>query len=104
VTDHVAATRASYDAVAADYAELFKDQLPGHPWEKAMVTLFADLVRADGNLRVADLGCGPVHQHLGGAEGQDVFGQDVGDAPAERRFGPATGAPRSSDLDGRDGW
>ncbi|MFC5262657.1 hypothetical protein ACFPJ1_11130 [Kribbella qitaiheensis] len=40
-------------------AALFKDQLPGHPWEKAMVTLFADLVRADGNLRAADLGCGP---------------------------------------------
>jgi hypothetical protein len=80
LTDHLAATRASYDAVAADYAELFNDQLAGHPSEQALVTVFADLVRADGNLRVAE-DTAEMHQLL------------RRDPIPERSFGPTGGIP-----------
>lgn len=53
--------RASYDALAAAYTELFGDVAVAHPVDRAMVTAFAEQVRADGGSRVADLGCGPGH-------------------------------------------
>lgn len=51
------ATRASYDAIAADYAEFFADELDARPLDRAMLAAFAELAGAGGP--VADVGCGP---------------------------------------------
>lgn len=69
-------TKVAYDAVAPLYAELFSDVLDRLPLERALLTAFADLVRAGGP--VADLGCGPGHltAHLH-ALGLDAFGVDL---------------------------
>jgi len=56
--DFLGATRASYDAVAADYAVRFRDELAPRPLDRAMLAGFAELVRAGGTLPVADIGCG----------------------------------------------
>ena len=53
------ATREAYDAAAHTYAELFRDALRDSPLERAVLGAFAEVVRASGNDRVADLGCGP---------------------------------------------
>jgi SAM-dependent methyltransferase len=55
VIDHLAATRASYDAVAANYAEFIEGKLEGLPMMRAVLGAFAELV--DGP--VAEIGCGP---------------------------------------------
>ncbi|GAA4100143.1 class I SAM-dependent methyltransferase [Actinomadura miaoliensis] len=52
-------TRAAYDAVATLYAEMFRDSVEGHPLDRALVSAFAEFVRAAGAGPVADLGCGP---------------------------------------------
>lgn len=59
VTDssHVLAVRAAYDAVAVRYAEMLRHELDGKPVDRAVLSLFVDLVGA-GSL-VADLGCVP---------------------------------------------
>lgn len=57
----VVATRDSYDAVAAAYAETVAPRLDGMPFERALFAAFAELVRAGGNGSVADVGCGPGH-------------------------------------------
>jgi ubiquinone/menaquinone biosynthesis C-methylase UbiE len=53
------AVRDSYDRVAADYADLLRDELAAMPVDRAVLGLFAELVSADGGGEVADLGCGP---------------------------------------------
>ncbi|WP_392964302.1 class I SAM-dependent DNA methyltransferase [Streptomyces sp. LN245] len=77
MTTRLHATRTSYDTVAADYAELLKDEL-GRPLDLAMLAAFAERVRADGGGAVADLGCGPgrVTVHLEKL-GLDAFGIDL---------------------------
>jgi len=77
----LAATRASYDAVAAEYAELVGGDLDARPLDRALLTAFAELVRAGGNRTVADLGCGPGHVTvvLDGL-GLDAFGIDLSPA------------------------
>ncbi|MEZ3180004.1 methyltransferase domain-containing protein [Streptomyces pimonensis] len=74
--DHTAATRTFYDAIAEDYAALFRDQLTGRPLDRALLAGFAELVGEGG--RVADLGCGPgaVTAHLASL-GLSVFGLDL---------------------------
>ncbi|KES07967.1 methyltransferase [Streptomyces toyocaensis] len=74
--DHTAATRAFYDAIAEDYAALFRDQLAVRPLDRALLAGFAELVGKHG--RVADLGCGPgeVTAHLASL-GLSVFGLDL---------------------------
>ncbi|WP_406114392.1 class I SAM-dependent DNA methyltransferase [Streptomyces sp. NBC_01014] len=71
-------TRASYDTVAADYAELLRDHLASSPYDRAVLGAFAELVRAEGAGPVADIGCGPgrVTAHLD-ALGLDAFGVDL---------------------------
>ncbi|WP_030677375.1 class I SAM-dependent DNA methyltransferase [Streptomyces sp. NRRL B-1347] len=71
-------TRESYDAVATTYAELFQDSLRERPLERALLSAFAELVRAHGDGQVADLGCGPgyVTAHLEGL-GLNAFGVDA---------------------------
>lgn len=72
------ATRAYYDTVAEDYAERVKDAFAQDVWGRAMLGGFAEEVRADGGLPVADLGCGPGHvtAHLEGL-GVSAFGVDL---------------------------
>jgi SAM-dependent methyltransferase len=70
----VVATRAAYDVVASDYAELLRDELDAKPADRAMLGLFAEMVRGP----VADVGCGPgrVTAHLARL-GVEVFGIDL---------------------------
>lgn len=71
-------TRASYDTVADDYAALTRHLLDESPQERAVLALFADLVRAQGGGRVADVGCGAgrITAHLC-QSGVDAFGIDL---------------------------
>jgi SAM-dependent methyltransferase len=77
----VLATRAAYDTVAADYADLLATGLDAKPLDRAMLAAFAELVLADGGAPVADLGCGPgrVAAHLH-TLGVDAFGIDLSPA------------------------
>lgn len=76
--DWLTDTRTSYDAVAANYADLMRDSLSGGRYVRAALALFADSVRAAGGGPVADVGCGPGHvtAHLHGL-GLDAFGIDL---------------------------
>jgi SAM-dependent methyltransferase len=71
-------TRASYNAVAEGYAERLRGELAAKPVERAMLAVFAELVKADGLGQVADIGCGTgrVTAHLH-AEGVQIFGIDL---------------------------
>jgi SAM-dependent methyltransferase len=56
---YLRSTRAAYDTVAVDYAALLRTELDHKPLDRALLGAFAELVRADGDGVVADLGCGP---------------------------------------------
>ncbi|MBD0672470.1 class I SAM-dependent methyltransferase [Streptomyces sp. CBMA156] len=75
---HLAAVRASYDTVAADYLRLVVPPEGMDPVSRAMIAAFAELVRESGGGEVADLGCGPgrVTAYLSGL-GLSAFGVDV---------------------------
>jgi SAM-dependent methyltransferase len=77
--DFLAATRAFYDAIATDYADRFRGALDTMPTDRAVLGLFAELVRAERpGAKVAELGCGPgwVAGHLHGL-GLDACGIDL---------------------------
>jgi ubiquinone/menaquinone biosynthesis C-methylase UbiE len=78
----MAATRASYDAVAGAYAEAMSDELQRKPLDRALLTAFAEQVRqlARDGPRVWDVGCGPGHvtAFLAGL-GLQVAGVDLSD-------------------------
>ncbi len=61
----MAATRASYNAVAGSYAEAMSDELRHKPLDRALLTAFAEQVRQVGRgereNRVWDVGCDPGH-------------------------------------------
>ncbi|MEU6294195.1 class I SAM-dependent methyltransferase [Streptomyces erythrochromogenes] len=83
-SSYLHSVRASYDAVAVDYARLLGTELAGKPLDRAMLAAFAECVRGEGGGRgraVADLGCGPggVTAHLAGL-GVRVFGVDLSPA------------------------
>ncbi|OLT10910.1 methyltransferase [Actinomadura sp. CNU-125] len=69
------ATRASYDALAADYAEWIRDELAVKPLDRAMLDAFAEHVRPGP---VADVGCGPgrITAYLH-ARGVQAYGIDL---------------------------
>ena len=71
-------TRASYDTVAGSYADLTRHLLDETPEERAVLALFADMVRVQGGGSVADVGCGPgrITAHLRQL-GVDAFGIDL---------------------------
>lgn len=72
------ATRTSYDALAQDYHEFSRDELESKPLDRALLSLFAELVRARGGGPVVDVGCGTGRNtaHLHGL-GLDVSGIDL---------------------------
>ncbi|NXY92946.1 class I SAM-dependent methyltransferase [Streptomyces sp. BR123] len=85
-TSYLSSVRASYDAVAVDYARLFGSDLEGRPLDRAMLAAFAECVRGEGGggpagRVVADLGCGPgrITAHLD-ALGLRAFGVDLSPA------------------------
>jgi SAM-dependent methyltransferase len=88
----LADTRTSYDTLAPDYAEQVRDLLNQTPYERAILAVFAELVRVGGGGPVADVGCGPgrITAHLAGL-GVDAFGIDLSPAMIEvaRRDHPA---------------
>ncbi len=71
-------TQASYDSVAADYAERFQGELAGKPLDRGLFAAFAEMVQAAGGGPVADIGCGPGHvaAYLDGL-GLTAFGIDL---------------------------
>ncbi|TMR08605.1 class I SAM-dependent methyltransferase [Nonomuraea turkmeniaca] len=77
--DFLRTTRSSYDAMAAEYADFFRDVLAGMPLDRAMFAAFAELVQGSGP--VVDVGSGPgrvtalLHEL-----GLDVFGVDLSPA------------------------
>ncbi|AYV32756.1 23S rRNA (guanine(745)-N(1))-methyltransferase (plasmid) [Streptomyces sp. ADI95-16] len=81
VPEHQDETRAAYDGVVELYASMFADRLETQPFARAMVATFAELVRATGNTRTADVGCGPGHltAMLHDLE-LDAFGLDISPA------------------------
>jgi SAM-dependent methyltransferase len=58
MTDVLTALRDSYDALAAEHADVVSAALDDRPLDRALLATFAELVRAGGNARVADVGCG----------------------------------------------
>ncbi|MFD9003276.1 class I SAM-dependent methyltransferase [Streptomyces sp. NPDC059582] len=75
---YLTAVRESYDTVAASYAELVKTPAELDPLSRAMLSAFAEAVRAADRGPVADLGCGPgkVTAYLAGL-GVPAFGVDL---------------------------
>ncbi|MFG2712097.1 class I SAM-dependent methyltransferase [Streptomyces goshikiensis] len=61
MAEHQDETRAAYDGIVELYASMFADRLETQPFARAMLATFAELVRATGNTRTADVGCGPGH-------------------------------------------
>ncbi|MET8330398.1 class I SAM-dependent methyltransferase [Streptomyces sp. NPDC005181] len=77
-------TRASYDTVAVDYAELVRPAFEGDLLGRAMLGAFAELVQEAGGGPVADVGCGPGHvtAHLRSL-GLTAFGVELSPGMAE---------------------
>lgn len=99
--EYLTATRAAYDTVAADYATLLAGALESNPFDRAVLALYADLVRGaapGGARRVVEVGCGPgrITAHLGGL-GLDMLGIDLSPAMIEQA------RRRHPDLDFRVG-
>ncbi|MFJ8437055.1 class I SAM-dependent DNA methyltransferase [Kitasatospora sp. NPDC094019] len=106
--EFLTAARTFYDAVAADYADRYRDALAAMPWDRALLGVFAELVTTAGGGRVADLGCGPgrITGHL--AElGLDVRGLDLSPRMVELARAAHPGIPFEAgsllDLPYRDG-
>lgn len=83
--------RTSYDTVADSYADLLRDALADAPYDRAILGLFAELVRDAGAGPVADVGCGTgrLTAYLKSL-GLDAFGIDLspGMLAAARRDHP----------------
>jgi SAM-dependent methyltransferase len=90
--EHQDETRAAYDGVVELYASMFAGRLETLRFTRAMIGGFAELVRESGNLRVADVGCGPGHLTALLCDlGLDAFGVDLSPAMVEhaRRAHPS---------------
>jgi SAM-dependent methyltransferase len=76
--EFLTATRSAYDAMAAEYREYTREELTRQPWERAVLGVFAELVRTRSPGPVADVGCGTgrLTAFLHGL-GLDVFGVDL---------------------------
>ncbi|GHH87002.1 methyltransferase [Streptomyces sulfonofaciens] len=92
VVEHQEETRAAYDGVVERYASMFANRLEAHPFSRAMIGTFAELVRGTGNPRAADVGCGPGHlTSMLHEAGLDAFGLDLSPGMVDhaRRAHPA---------------
>jgi SAM-dependent methyltransferase len=92
VLKHQDETRAAYDGVVELYASMFANRLETQPFARNMIGTFAELVRGTGNLRAADVGCGPGHLTAMLHDlGLDAFGLDLSPAMVAhaRRAHPA---------------
>lgn len=71
-------TRSAYDSVAERYAGLVHRQLEANAYDRAILGIFAEAVRDNGNGQVTEVGCGPgrVAAHLAEA-GLRVSGSDL---------------------------
>ncbi len=81
-SEHLAATRSGYDAIAGQYAETFRAELAQAPLDRAVLAGFAELVRrAHPDAPVLEVGCGPgaVTAHLAELH-LDVRGIDLSPA------------------------
>jgi SAM-dependent methyltransferase len=81
--------RATYDALAKEYAARLSDELRGKPLDRQLLDRFADETRRAGP--VCDLGCGPGHVARYLADrGVDVSGVDLSPAMVDeaRRLHP----------------
>ena len=92
---HLVATRNSYDAIAEQYADLFRAELAEAPLDRAMLSGFAELVERDhADAQVLEVGSGPgtVTAHLHKL-GLDVGGIDLSPVMVEiaRRDHPGVG-------------
>jgi SAM-dependent methyltransferase len=78
---YLTATADAYDAVADLYADLARGSLDRLPLDRAILAVFAELVRDAGPRPVAEAGCGPGHMtaHLRDL-GLDAFGIDLSPA------------------------
>ncbi|MFI6643704.1 class I SAM-dependent methyltransferase [Streptomyces sp. NPDC050504] len=76
--DFLRATRTFYSTVATDYADRYRNVLKDRPFDRALLTGFAETVLAADLGPTAELGCGPgeVTAHLH-ALGLPVFGVDL---------------------------
>ncbi|MFE4698262.1 class I SAM-dependent methyltransferase [Streptomyces sp. NPDC056738] len=84
MTDHQDETRIAYDGVVELYASMFADRMESRPFARAMLGAFAELVRETGNLRTADVGCGPGHlTSMLHESGLDASGFDLSPAMVE---------------------
>jgi SAM-dependent methyltransferase len=72
------AARAFYDASAVAYAARFGDELDRKPLDRAVLGVFAELLRADGGGPVLEVGSGPgrITGHLAGL-GLEASGVDL---------------------------
>ena len=71
-------TRDSYSAIASGYADMVRDELDRRPLDRALLGMFAELVKAAGDGPVADVGCGPGRVTIVLHElGLDAFGIDL---------------------------
>jgi ubiquinone/menaquinone biosynthesis C-methylase UbiE len=74
----LAATRDSYDALAAEQPDLINSNLDDRPLDRALLAAFAELVRNGGSKPVADVGCGSGRVTiLLSRLGLDAFGIDL---------------------------
>ncbi|MEV5888389.1 class I SAM-dependent methyltransferase [Nonomuraea fuscirosea] len=80
-SSYLTATADAYDAVAQLYADLVRDSLDRLPLDRAIVAVFAELVRNEGPRPVVEAGCGPGYMtaHLRDL-GLDAFGIDLSPA------------------------
>ncbi len=56
---YLSATRAAYDTVASDYADLLRDELAAKPLDRVMLAAFAELVQAAGGTVLSGTPGGP---------------------------------------------
>ncbi|MFE9773627.1 class I SAM-dependent methyltransferase [Streptomyces sp. NPDC005931] len=92
MAEHQDGTRAAYDRIVELYASMFADRLETQPFSRNMIGTFAELVRGTGNVRAADVGCGPGHLTAMLHDlGLDAFGLDISPAMVDhaRRARPA---------------
>jgi len=91
--------RASYDALAAEYARRLHGELDHKPFDRAMLEELAAAVPTGG--LICDLGCGPGHvARFLRNHGPDVFGLDLSEGmlTEARRLHPDIGFVRGTML------